>query len=312
MRSLVALAFVLMLALASCTARGDEATDAATASGGASASAAQSYSVFMGAHVSVGRGIGFAGFYPATLAIHPGDSVTFYNLNGFTALHTVTFGARDTSVRPPVVVDREANPVVADGCFAASPAREPTCEASGSWTTLPAYDGRGFWNSGFVSDYGAVELATAPSIAPGSYGFRCLIHPSMTGVLTVVPSSEPIDPPTRVRRLGLERSNDAKLDIASLTRPVLGRREVAAGWGTDSVFVDRFAPSRIAISAGDEVTWSVTGFHDVTFDPVEGAQPESSGPLLDGSRYAVAFSVPGVYRYHCSLHVRMTGVVVVR
>jgi plastocyanin len=265
------------------------------------------YSLFMGAPSPEGRHLGFTSFFPSSVTIHPGDSVELYNRGGFQAEHTVTFGA-DAAI--PVVVDGAVNPRVADAC--AAPDARSACAVSGSWTRLPPYGGRGFWSTGLVYDFGRVEVTTTTDLAPGTYAFGCLIHPSMRGTLRVVAPGEPVDDPDEVHAEALRTSDAAVADVEAPRPPRLGRREVAAGWSSDDVVVDRFSPVRLEIRAGDVVTWVVSSLQDVTFDSSGGVARVSSGPLADGSTYRMRFAGPGVYRYHCTRHVGMTGLVVVR
>jgi plastocyanin len=79
----------------------------------------------------------------------------------------------------------------------------------------------------------------------------------------------------------------------------------------DAVAVESFAysPQRIEVAAGQKVTWTnrdpaphtVTA-EDGTFD---------SGTMEPGGTFSAVFDDPGEYRYICSLHPGMEGVVVV-
>jgi plastocyanin len=290
---------VLVVALAACQPAEQEARPSPT-------SQTRSYAVFMGAPSPPGHEIGFAAYFPASVTIHAGDSVELFNRGGFQAEHTVTFGADGPL---PVVVGGTLNPRVTNAC--AAPDVASACSASGSWTTLPAYDGRGFWTSGIVYDYGRVEVSTDRGLAPGDYPFGCLIHPTMRGVLHVVAPGEPVDDPGEVHDEGLRASDGAAAGVVEPPAPGVAPNEVSAGWASGGVLVNRFSPARLQISAGEAVTWIVSSLQDVTFDSSAGVARVSSGPLADGTRYRVRFRHRGVYRYHCTLHLGMTGVVVV-
>lgn len=70
-----------------------------------------------------------------------------------------------------------------------------------------------------------------------------------------------------------------------------------------------FAPAAVTVQVGQELTWV-----NEDDDPhtVLGADPGSplKSPALDtGDKYSVKLARPGAYRYFCSLHPHMTGVV---
>ncbi|MDI6716821.1 MAG: cupredoxin family copper-binding protein [Actinomycetota bacterium] len=70
-----------------------------------------------------------------------------------------------------------------------------------------------------------------------------------------------------------------------------------------------FQPDEIYISLGSELTWvnndSVT--HTVTAD--DGSF--DSGSLRQGDSFSFTFKEKGTFKYHCRLHPRMHGTVVV-
>jgi plastocyanin len=70
-----------------------------------------------------------------------------------------------------------------------------------------------------------------------------------------------------------------------------------------------FAPAAITVRAGEEVTWVN---EDDAPHTVLGSDPGSplKSPALDtGDKYAAKLTQPGTYKYFCSLHPHMTGVV---
>lgn len=82
-----------------------------------------------------------------------------------------------------------------------------------------------------------------------------------------------------------------------------------------------FSPESMTVSAGTVVEWSNAGpsTHTVTSDasawnstslaPPSGTDPY--GGMAGGGTFQFNFSTPGTYRYHCSIHASMHGVVVV-
>jgi 3',5'-cyclic-AMP phosphodiesterase len=70
-----------------------------------------------------------------------------------------------------------------------------------------------------------------------------------------------------------------------------------------------FAPAALTVRAGEEVTWVN---EDDAPHTVAGSDPGSplKSPALDtGDQYAAKLTQPGTYKYFCSLHPHMTGVV---
>ncbi|WP_440945241.1 plastocyanin/azurin family copper-binding protein [Methanosarcina sp. T3] len=68
-----------------------------------------------------------------------------------------------------------------------------------------------------------------------------------------------------------------------------------------------FNPDSITISSGDTVRWTNLDLftHTVT------GPDFSSGTLRDGDSYEFTFTREGTYRYYCSIHASMEGVVIV-
>jgi plastocyanin len=256
-------------------------------------------------------GLAVASYFPSELTVHAGDRIAFYN-QSYTDEHTVTFG--DVAAVDAVLMGGRADPRLATGCSLGSADAAATgCLITPSWNDLPAYAGTGYWNSGYVSDQGSVTVPIDRATPPGTYAFRCLVHPGMTGTLHVVAPGTEITSAADVHAQALEGADDAAAaaDAAPPAPPELGSNDVAAGWTEGDVTVNAFAPRRIVIRAGDEVTWHVSETHDIAFDSLN-APERGSGVLDDGDTYTVRFPRPGTYAYHDSMHVGMTGVVVVR
>jgi copper-containing nitrite reductase len=88
-----------------------------------------------------------------------------------------------------------------------------------------------------------------------------------------------------------------------------------------------FLPATITVNAGERVVWKNSSFaiHNVVDDASKatsvidvklpsGVQPFDSGYMQPGQTYSRVFTVPGIYRYVCTLHEAngMKGVVIVR
>jgi copper-containing nitrite reductase len=102
---------------------------------------------------------------------------------------------------------------------------------------------------------------------------------------------------------------------------------VVVGQGTVSMGDASFLPATITVSVGQRVVWKNTSWavHNVVDDASKvsfvtdvalpaGVQPFYSGYLEPGQNYSRVFTVPGIYRYVCTLHEAngMKGVVIVR
>ncbi|MGA7816213.1 cupredoxin domain-containing protein [Caballeronia sp.] len=81
-----------------------------------------------------------------------------------------------------------------------------------------------------------------------------------------------------------------------------------------TVVIDNFAfnPPKLSIKAGTTVRWENHDDmpHLVTSDTTP--REFASRPLDSGDSFSQTFAKPGTYRYFCSMHPRMTGVVIVK
>ncbi len=112
---------------------------------------------------------------------------------------------------------------------------------------------------------------------------------------------------------------EAALTIAS--------QGTVTGKGTVNMGDMTFLPATITVNAGEKVVWknSSSAIHNVVDDASKatsvidvklpaGVQPFDSGYLQPGQIYSRVFTLPGIYRYVCTLHEAngMKGVVIVR
>jgi plastocyanin len=81
-----------------------------------------------------------------------------------------------------------------------------------------------------------------------------------------------------------------------------------------TVVIDNFSfdPPRLSVAAGSTVTWQ--NHDDMPHTIVNDATPREfkSPPLDSGEQFSWKFSKPGTYTYFCSIHPKMTGVIVVK
>ena len=314
----------------------------ATVACGKGVSGAQSYAVAVDAKSPDGKNFQYSAFFPSTLEASPGDTIVFQN-GSSQAPHTITFGvAPDRSNQPPVVLpDGSESAVANQPCF---DAKGPTTKlVKCPSKELPAYDGSGFWNSGFlvpaVAPEGTkrVSLKLADSIEPGEYRYLCILHGPMAGVLKVVEESER-KPREDVVDAAKEELARVRSSAAAIKDPQVGANTVAAGWSGGVTAVNRFLPETIEVKRGATVTWEAFSEyepHTVSFGnyqagvPAPGATapkgPKSGGAYTGGDAnssffgkpggpfppgpYKLSFPTAGTYTYVCVLHPGMQGTV---
>lgn len=130
----------------------------------------------------------------------------------------------------------------------------------------------------------------------------------------------------------LAASCDTKLSLARLRGAASAARVVkAAAVSTGAVEIGMkdmtFDKSEIVVNVGQQVIWtnSTSAIHNVVADPAlavvaddvhlpKGAAIFNSGYLQAGQTFSHTFTVPGVYRYVCTLHeaAGMKGVIIVK
>lgn len=71
-----------------------------------------------------------------------------------------------------------------------------------------------------------------------------------------------------------------------------------------------FAPMQLSVSAGTTVTWKNADEEPHTVTSESGAF--RSGAIDGGGSYFFKFLKPGTYKYVCSIHPQMTGMVIVK
>lgn len=261
-------------------------------------------------------------YLPNAVTVHTGDIVKWT----VTTLepHSITFG-------PP-------------------PAGDPT-EMPDPFPAQPvAYDGTGSINTGLI---GPAMGPTAPTsfevkfTKAGSYAFSCVIHPNMTGTVTVVDSG------TVSKQADLDAAGAATYatELAALKAAVAqnpatapsttnadGSKDyhVVVGTDTQNGTAFSFFPPTVNVTQGDSVTWTSNVFtpHTVTFGfppvdpsidvnsidvdmpygptgPYDGKALVHSGIIGNdfpaGKTFTLTFNTPGTYRYICVIHVDEQG-----
>ncbi|MBF6591346.1 MAG: plastocyanin [Ktedonobacterales bacterium] len=303
-------------------------------------------------YVSIGvetRDYGIQGmaFLPSQIWINAGDTVVWTVAT--TEPHTVTF-PRPGQGRPAF---NPADPNV-------------TMRRGGS-----SYTGRSYYNSGLLSipiggssmggmrynsgsmgynsgsmgyNSGSMGYGGAPSYrltfgVTGNFGYYCLVHSTMYGVVHVRPSGTPYpySPADYAAqgRYGAHRLLDHGYGLAGLAERLSSNTVVTTGIGDGYAMAVRFFPYTIWVRVGQTVTFvnrdsetphTVTfgAAHANTFMPYgnrsafNGTSPLNSGYIGSsqqwfGTTFRVTFTRVGRFPYHCALHgtMGMYGTVIV-
>lgn len=211
------------------------------------AGAASTWHVQVGA-ASADTARGTAAFYPNDLTVHPGDTIEF----GFQGFHTVT-----------------VNPFPAPVFAFFGPFGGNTLTGS------PAPINSGAMPAGVFS------LNVAGGIAPGSYKYRCMIHPLMEGVINVIASDQEL-PKTDAQNMHAAHARAivdlahghaiaTASEVAAAHASDIGGTglEVAVGGGDGTTSVLRFLPGSATAHVGDTITFfnrELYEPHTVTFN----------------------------------------------
>jgi plastocyanin len=236
------------------------------------AHAAQTVTISAGAE-SQGGDIQLDEFTPTQISINAGDTVT-WSLDS-TEFHNVLFTGQPT---PPDFI--QPGP---DGVFINPEVGLPQGGAT--------YDGTGVVGSGILNKGQTWSLTFT---TPGTYTYFCAIHPGMIGSIQVQ-SGGATDTQASI---DARRSEQVIGDIATKGLPTimsnLGELPgpgttagIVAGTQNGQDDIQRFFPPRVAIHAGDALTWiwkTQDTPHTVTFLAGQPApdvlvpQPQANGP----------------------------------
>jgi len=297
--------------------------------------------------VQAGREVGgraqVTSFLPTSVAARPGDTLRFVNPTLDTP-HTVTSGLADDKATWPVALlaDARPNPAWLQPCVAAGrpgpaaddcPTPAPSTGAGGA--IEEPFAGQGFYNTGLLDPGAALDVHLGPTLAPGAYVFRCLIHRGMDLSVRVEEPGAAIPGQAAVDALADEQ---ATTDVRTARPPVPPDGTAGAfavgGWGR-GVTVDRVTPAVVSVRAGEVVSWRNFGVgpHSVAFgsdgraDRVLAAGPASLGEeagygggfaysgwisaAVGRATFSLRFMERGRYPFRCVFHPGMTGLVIV-
>ena len=221
-------------------------------------------------------------FFPKDITVVEGDTID-WNIIGF---HTVSF--LSGGERPDLIGPLPSGALGFLAGFFPAGGQE--------------YDGSGLVNSGVPSEPAEGEPPPPPFsltfTSAGFYELVCLVHPGMTGSVTVLPAGSPAPASqadmdaTAAAQLS-DLMNQAQAQLARVQPPVLtlpdGTREhhVVVGRDQDDVEYLRFLPGERSIDVGDTVLWQARAGeapHTVAF--LSGAEapelvlvePQAAGP----------------------------------
>lgn len=221
----------------------------------------QNYTVLVGSeNTTIGASI--MSFFPQTVRIHVGDSVT-WKINSH-EIHTVTFlaGGPMPELLIPAPSNNygailQVNPVVG---FPVSPNNNQ-------------YDGTTYANSGIMTtDPGGFTTYALTFTAEGSFDYICVVHGMMmSGTIQVVGLNEAVPTPAQVSAQG-----QAELKAAWQTvPPIMGKAKsqltppvknpdgtltytVTVGYESGNVMIMKFFPGRLTVHPGDTVVWKLS------------------------------------------------------
>jgi plastocyanin len=211
-------------------------------------------------------------FFPKTLTVHAGDSITFRSKN----FHTATFPGQTSPAKLPLIVpgagltypqitDAAGSPFFFSGMqkFIYNP---QAVYPSGSRTVADA----AVHGSGILLFLKRGYTVTFPK--PGAYKFICTVHPGMKGTIVVKPQAAPIRTQAQVQAVVAKQLTQAfataKGQFES-TNPA-APNTVVAGVGSGVANLS-FFPSKLTVPAGTAVTFvenkNPTEIHNMAFGP---------------------------------------------
>lgn len=267
------------------------------------------YTVLVGAE-NVNRGVGIMAFFPGTLTVHVGDTVTWKVQTH--EIHTVTFlGDRsmpDLLVQAPAPYPPGALMLNPDVAF-------PVVPAGG------LYDGTSYANSGILStDPGQLTDFSLTFTQTGVFPYVCVVHGMMmSGTITVVGPSVAVRSPGEVLEAAKREMN---VQLARGNRLFgLGRAQVPApvhnpdgttthtvviGFSQGQVDLMGFFPRKLVVHPGDTVNF-VLGPTDVAPHTVTFLNGGPDIPLVVGQPPVLLFNPEIVFPSQAGVPLSRTG-----
>jgi plastocyanin len=253
-------------------------------------------------------------FFPREVSVHAGDTVAFQWVDTGEP-HTVTFGqmvddavasmeGADPEGEPPpewaalpVLIDEatlEVGQAAAQPCFLTEGAPGDAACTEEEQVQPPFADGFTYYNSGWPEGAATFTVDVDPATPAGRYNYLCLLHvPFMSGVIEVVDTDTEVESPEDVTARGEEElaTMSAALMASVDAAEPAGPNDVLAGiMPTDPEVVasaDTFMPDEVTIAAGDSVTWTILGPHNIAFN----APPEAANARFESADGTVGLNM---------------------
>jgi plastocyanin len=263
-----------------------------------SASTSRNLTVLVGAE-DTSTGVSLMTFFPQTVRLHVGDSIT-WKINSH-EIHTVTFLAgetlQDLLIPAP---DGMASPLQ----FNPS-AVFPTTPANGQ------YDGTTYVNSGIMStDPGFVQTFSLTFTKVGVFPYVCYIHGQMmSGTVEVVAPGVAVPTPEILQSQAQAELNAAWLKVPSVLAKAKAQNvppsknpdgtfthTITVGYESGAIMVMSFFPNHMTVHPGDTVLWKLSATdmapHTITF--YNGAKDQQMVIMAQGASGPVALVNPAV------------------
>jgi len=243
-------------------------------------------------------------YFPSEVQVHPGDTVKFNEVWSGEP-HTVSLGSLvdqgPTATALPAFFPRpgrgsDPTPAAAQPCFLDTGA--PPATTACPRVEQPAFSGaQAFYSSGWLPPTATFTVPLSPTINPGTYTFRCLVHPNMTGKIDVVPPARTIPGPAQVRAAGTAQLNAAVAALAPAVQDasLVTATNVAGITTGDGVVTTTlaatFGPPELDVGVGQTVAFNVYGMHAIAVQP-----PDSAVGLLTQGSDGVVHVNPAAVR----------------
>src|ERR1700730_13845757 len=199
-------------------------------------------------------------YFPNDFQVHPGATIKFNEVWSGEP-HTVSLGSladqRPTPTAPPASFPSPARvsepiPAPAQPCFLDT--GTPPATAACPKADQPAFSGgQAFYSSGRLPPTSSLAVPLSPTINPGTYAFRCLVHPNMTGKIHVVPPGQTIPGPVQVTTAGAAQLAavvtalvPAAQDAALVTATNVAG--ITAGGGATTTPANTLPPARLDVA----------------------------------------------------------------
>jgi plastocyanin len=262
------------------------------------ASTPQHFTVLVGSE-NASTGISIMSFFPRTVKLHVGDSIT-WKVNSH-EIHTVTFLAGQAL--EPMVIPAPAGMI--------SPLQ---INPKAVFPAIPAngqYNGLTYANSGLMSiDPGFTRTFTLTFTRQGVFPYVCYVHGQiMSGEVDVVASGVTVPTPAQVYAKGKVELSAARAKVPAVLAAAKAQvvpavknpdgtytRTIILGYMSDEIMVMKFFPSRVTVHPGDTIVWKLSDMqdapHTITF--YNGAPDLSLVTIAQGSNGPVALITPAV------------------